>query len=490
MPKKAQPLFMSPRTDLELSLQLKRHSGIALHVQLANQLRDAICSGRLEAGSRIPSSRQLARLLKIDRNIVLIAFETLLSEGYLLAKLGSGTFVTSERLSPQIQAHYQKHIAHRWVKPVKLEVPNESLLEKNTITFALGQPSVTELDMAAWRGIWRNVASTVPSRDYPDPQGHVRLREALAQYLGRSRGLRCTATDVIITNGITQTIQMISRATLKPKDTVAIEEPGYRLVRDVFQSLKVRIKAIPVDQDGLEVDRLPTGDAAPILVYCTPSHQYPLGSRLSVPRRLALLEWARNHDSLILEDDYDGEFRFETAPLPALAALGQDCTVYLGTFSKTIAPSLRVGYLVAPPALLERLVQLKTLNDYDTSLPMQIALVKFIESGHFERHIRRMRRVYANKRQTLLERLAPIQHIASLKGLEAGLHAHLELPESMKAEQIVVKAGSVGVNVSTLESYYLERPTVNGLLLGYGGLTIPEIQTGARKLVQIILEQH
>jgi GntR family transcriptional regulator/MocR family aminotransferase len=205
---------------------------------------------------------------------------------------------------------------------------------------------------------------------------------------------------------------------------------------------------------------------------------------------LALLEWARKHDSLILEDDYDSEFRFETAPLPALAALGQDCTVYLGTFSKTIAPSLRVGYIVAPPALRERLLNLKTQSDYDTSIPVQIALAQFIQSGHFERHIRRMRRVYANKRQTLLENLAPIQHIAPLQGLEAGLHAHLELPETINAEDIVLQARKSGVNISTLESYYLERPEVNGLLLGYGGLSLEEIRTGASKLAQIILEHN
>ncbi len=490
MAKKAQPLLASPRSDLEFSLQLKRRSGVALQVQLTDQLREAIRSGRLEAGSRIPSSRQLAKILKLDRNLVVIVFETLLSEGYLQARPGSGTFITSERLTSQTELNHVTRTSHRWAKYPKLEPQTKPLPQPGAITFALGQPSVTELETEAWRGIWRKVAATTPSGNYPNPQGHLELRAALAQYLGRSRGLRCAAGDVIITNGISQTIQMIARVSLQPRDWVALEEPGYRLVRQVFQSLHTRIKAIAVDIDGLEVDRLPTGQAAPVLVYCTPSHQYPLGSRLSVPRRLALLEWARVHDSLILEDDYDSEFRFETAPLPALAALGQDCTVYLGTFSKTIAPSLRVGYIVAPPALRERLIHLKTQSDYDTSLPVQIALAEFIQAGHFERHIRRMRRVYANKRQTLLESLAPIQHIAPLRGLEAGLHAHLELPESMKAGQIALKAESVGVNVSTLESYYLERPTVNGLLLGYGGLSVEEIQIGAGKLAQIILEHN
>ncbi len=449
MAKKAQPLFSAPRIDLEFPVQLKRRSGVALHIQLANQLRQAIHSGRLEAGSRIPSSRQLATLLDIDRNVIIIAFELLLSEGYLMAKPGSGTFVTNERLTNEQIVTYTGHMPHRWAKP---SIPEESNLPSaKTITFALGQPSITELDTSAWRGIWRYVGATTPSGEYGDPQGYLDLRTAIAQYLGRSRGVRCTASDVIITNGSIQSTHLIARATLGPKDSMAFEEPGYPMVREVLKSLAVPIVAIAVDDDGLIVDSLPTGTDAPLLVYCTPSHQYPLGSRLSIPRRLALLEWARIHDSLIIEDDYDSEFRFETLALPALAALGQDCTVYLGTFSKTLMPNLRVSYIVAPPPLREHLIDLKSLSDYHTSLPIQIALSKFLLDGHFERHIRRMRRVYANKRQILLQALEPIKHLSPLRGLEAGLHAHLELPASMPASTIALQAWQHGVKVNTFE---------------------------------------
>lgn len=487
MTRKIQPLLSAPRTDLEFPVQLKRRSGTPLHTQLANQLRDAIRSGRLGSGSRIPSSRQLATTLGIDRNLVVIAFESLLSEGYLIAKAGSGTFVTNERLTTEHIANPISRASHRWAKSSEREEKNEPLQAK-TITFALGQPSITELDSRTWRNIWRYVGTTAPLNDYAEPQGHLELRVAIAEYLGRSRGLRCSAADVIVTNGSIQSAQLVARATLGSKDSVALEEPGYPMVREALKSLGVQIVAIPVDDDGLVVDHLPTGNAAPLLVYCTPSHQYPLGSRLSVPRRLALLEWARLHDSLILEDDYDSEFRFETAPLPALAALGQDCTVYLGTFSKTLAPSLRVGYIVAPPLLREQLVNLKSLSDYHTSLPIQLALSKFLQGGHFERHIRRMRRVYANKRQVLLEALEPVKHFAPLGGLEAGLHAHLELPLSMPASRIALQAQKRGVWISTLEPYYHGKATRNGLLLGYGGLNVQDIQTGARKLVQVMLE--
>ncbi len=489
MTKKPQPLLSMPRADLEFSVQLKRRSGIPLYAQLASQLREAIRSGRLEAGSRVPSSRQLAKVLKVDRNMVVIAFESLLSEGYLTAQPGSGTFVTSERMTHETTANDEQRDSHRWAKSPRLEEQNKPSPRAKTITFALGQPSVSELDIGVWRSIWREVGRAVPLGDYADPQGYFELRVAIAQYLGRSRGLKCNAEDVVITNGSLQGAQLVARATLGSRDTIAFEEPGYSVARFALESL-TRILPISVDDDGLIVDCLPTGKSAPLLVYCTPSHQYPLGSRLSLPRRHALLEWARGHDSLILEDDYDGEFRFETAPLPALAALGRDCTVYLGTFSKTIAPSLRVGYIVAPPALRVELVHFKALSDYHTSLPLQLALSRFIQDGHFERHIRRMRRVYGNKRQTLLEALIPIEHLAPLRGLEAGLHAHLELPASVPAQHVALQAEKVGVSVSTLEPYYLSRVTTNGLLLGYGGLTVQEIKIGAGKLSRIVLGQE
>jgi GntR family transcriptional regulator / MocR family aminotransferase len=488
MPKKPQPLLTSPRTDLEFSLHLERRSGVALHTQLTSQLRDAIRCGQLEAGRRIPSSRRLAAILNVDRNMVVIAFETLLSEGYLVAKSGSGTFVTTEGATTQTTSNPVPRATHRWQSRSVAEVQTGPTPRADTITFALGQPSVAELEIKAWRDAWRGVATEAPFGDYADPQGHPELRAAIAQYLGRARGLRCAAEDVIVTNGTTQAVQLIARATLGPRDTVAMEDPGYRLVRALLEASGVRLIGVPVDHDGLEVDRLPVGRDAPLLVYCTPSHQYPLGSRLPIPRRLALLAWARTHDALILEDDYDSEFRFETAPLPALAALGQDCTVYLGTFSKTITPSLRVGYIVAPRALRDELVRVKTLSDYHTSLPVQIALTRFILQGHFERHIRRMRRVYAAKRHALVESLEPIQHLAPLKGLEAGLHAHLELPETVAANHVVARAEKHGIVVSTLESYAVQRPVVNGLLLGYGGLSLEEIRSGASTLARIILE--
>jgi GntR family transcriptional regulator/MocR family aminotransferase len=246
---------------------------------------------------------------------------------------------------------------------------------------------------------------------------------------------------------------------------------------------------VPVDEDGLHVERLPQGEAAPLLVYTTPSHQYPLGTRLSVARRMALLTWAQTTESLIVEDDYDSEFRFDASPLPALASLeSAGCVAYVGTFSKVLSPALRVGYLVAPPLLQQRIKQLKSLTDEYASWPLQQMLAAFLSEGHLDRHIRRMRQQYAQKRQALAHTLAPIAPLAQLRGLEAGLHVYLELRADLNARLVVELARQRGVGVTSLDAYYVGTPDRSGVLLGYGSLDLPDIIRGATILADVI--QH
>jgi GntR family transcriptional regulator/MocR family aminotransferase len=246
---------------------------------------------------------------------------------------------------------------------------------------------------------------------------------------------------------------------------------------------------IPVDEDGMQVERLPQGRAAPPLVYTTPSHQYPLGTRLAVSRRLALLAWAQANDSLIVEDDYDSEFRFDASPLPALASLDDAGHVtYIGTFSKVLTPALRMGYLVAPPLLRERIGALTYLTNEQVSWPPQQMLATFISRGHLDRHIRRMRQQYAQKRQILVQTLAPIAPLARLRGLEAGLHAYLELSALISAPLVTQRARERQVIVTPLDAFYVSAPDRSGLLLGYGGLEIADIIQGATVLAEII--QH
>jgi GntR family transcriptional regulator/MocR family aminotransferase len=286
---------------------------------------------------------------------------------------------------------------------------------------------------------------------------------------------------------LTHALDLIVRATLSAGDYVGFEEPGYPSARQIVLAREGRILPFPVDDDGMQVERLPHGLAAPLLVYTTPSHQYPLGVRLAVSRRLALLTWAQANDSLLIEDDYDSEFRFDTSPLPALASLDDAGRVtYIGTFSKVLTPALRIGYLVAPPLLRERIGQMLDLTDEQVSWPLQQMLAEFISEGHLDRHVRRMRHQYAEKRQIVAQTLAPIAHLARLRGLEAGLHAYLELGANVNATLVAQLAQKRNVIITLLDAYYLGTPDRSGLLLGYASLEIPDIIRGVTVLTEVI----
>ncbi len=321
-----------------------------------------------------------------------------------------------------------------------------------------------------------------------DPlNGNLALREALATYLGRSRGLACTPGDIVITAGATHALDLIARATLSVGDAVGFEEPGYPAARHVLQARGGHLLPLPLDDDGMQIELLPSGPLAPLLVYTTPSHQYPLAARLSVARRMALLNWAETNDCLIIEDDYDSEFRFDASPLPALASLDKTGRVaYIGTFSKVLTPALRIGYLVAPPLLRKRVEHLKDMTNEHPSWSVQQMLAVLITDGHMERHIRRMRQQYAEKRHTLETILAPLVPLAHLRGLEAGLHAYLELRSDINASQVARLARARDVIVTTLDAYYIGTPDRSGLLLGYGSLDIPDIIQGAKVLREVI----
>jgi GntR family transcriptional regulator/MocR family aminotransferase len=355
------------------------------------------------------------------------------------------------------------------------------------ISFRLGVPSTAPLAPGVWRRLWRDVADAEPPRGYASPAGEYRLRAAVAAYLRRSRGVTCGADDLVITTGAAQALDLLIQATLEPGEAAAIEEPGYPTARRLLELRRARLIPVPLDEDGLRVDLLPTGTAAPPLVYVTPSHQYPIGVRMSVGRRLALLEWAATNDALVVEDDYDGEFRFGAPPLPALASLDHAGLVaYVGTFSKVLIPGLRAGYLMAPGPIRERVLAIKRLTDHHTPWPIQQALTGFCERGDLERHIRRMRRYYGHNRAILTGVLAPLGDLARLRGLEAGLHAYLELRSDLDPEQVSRRCRDRGVAVSTLADYFAGMPDRRGLLLGYGGLDAKAVRCGATVIAQIV----
>ncbi len=475
-----------PAPSVNLPVTLNRAAG-GLARQLTGQLRAAVRAGVLAPGQRMPSSRALAGALDVGRGVVFEAFEVLLAEGYLVGRDRSGTFVAPD-LPPEPAGDRPAPLrSARWLRrpvaPALVEPPTGP----DVLAFRVGQTDTRFLRGAAWRQVWRAAALDPLPDDYADPAGDAGLRAEVAAYLRRARGLVCTAQDVIITSGAVQGVDLVAQAVLAPGDPVAFEEPGYRLARQIFTERGAQVQPVPVDEDGLDVAALPTGPGAPLLAYVTPSHQFPLGVRLSVPRRLALLDWAQRTDALIVEDDYDSEFRYGAAPLPALASLDRaGRVVYLGTFSKVLSPAVRAGYVVAPPALRERLLNLKVRADAHTSWPVQRALAHLIAGGHLEAHIRRMRREYAARRAALGHALTPLSPHARLLGLEAGLHALLELGPALDTDRITQACAARGVQVSPVAPLYHAAPDRTGLLLGFGGLSLPDVQRGAAILADVI----
>lgn len=485
----ANQLFARRRdVTVDMPLHLDRDSNVPVIQQLVRQIRAAILTEQLLPGARLPSTRTVARELGISRGAAILAYEDLLVEGYLVGQVGAGTYVSIDLPTRDVAAPAPDPGADlsRWLRTTPLAPEVSPPGVEGSINFRIGQPAVAPLSDEAWRRAWRRVGEeTLPSA-YADAAGDPELRAQIAAYLRRSRGLICGAEDVVITAGAIQGLHLVAQAVLGGGDVAAFEEPGYPLARQVLRERGVQILPVPVDGDGLRVSELPLGVAAPPLVYITPSHQFPLGSRLSIPRRHALLAWAREQDSLIVEDDYDSEFRYDTTPLPALASLDPSRVAYLGTFSKVLSPALRVGYVVAPPPLCERLIVLKTIADYHTSWPIQRALTFFLGSGDLDRHLRRMRRVYARKREVLVHALLGAGSLARVGGLEAGFHVHLELDPRVDAGTVARLAAERRVRVSSLAPFYISDSPHNGLLLGYGGLEPAQIVEGVRVLVEVM----
>jgi GntR family transcriptional regulator/MocR family aminotransferase len=328
---------------------------------------------------------------------------------------------------------------------------------------------------------------------YADSQGFVPLREAIADYLRRMRGVRCSPEDIVIVSGSQQGLDLIARVALDPGDVVAIEDPHYRGARHAFEAAGARFIPVAVDDEGLRVEDLPAR-MRPRLIYTTPSHQFPTGGVLGIPRRLGLLGWASAHGAYILEDDYDAEYQYEHRPVEAIQGLDREGRViYMGTFSKVLFPALRVGYLVLPPQLLHTVTAAKSLTDWHTPLLSQQALAGFMAEGHFERHLRRSRARNSARRLVVLEEIAKrFGDTVRLQGAAAGVHLLLWLERYPAAAvgELIARARSAGVGVYPVAPYYLRPPAQAGLLLGYASLTEADIRDGIRRLAACANQMH
>jgi len=464
------------RGGVDLPLAADRAGPAPLTVQVVGQLRTAMTDGRLAAGERLPSTRALATTLGISRTVVTGAYAQLFAEGWIEGRHGSGTYVAdgASRAGTEETAGGPPAPAPvgRGTQAAEQGGPGHDLIELRP-----GIPWVAGISRPAWRRAWRSAGTGTPEA-VPEPQGSAALRGALSGYLRRSRAVRCAPEQIMVTRGVAGSLGLIAAALLRPGDRVGVEEPGYPAARAVFAAHGAHLVPCPVDADGLVVDALPAGLR---LVYTTPAHQYPLGGRLPVPRRQALTAWARATGALIVEDDYDGEFRYDVGPLPALFGLDPGVVVYLGTTTKILTPAMRVGWLVAEPELVARLAETAGRLGEWAGGPAQRAVLSLVQGGDLERHIRRMRHEYARRRKAMTDVLGAggvrgtgdAGGAGRLLGEEAGMH--MVLRTGRDAEEIAKAAWERGVAVATLTRYYTGPVTTDGLVLGYGGASSGEI---------------
>ncbi len=447
---------------------------------LYRALLDAVCSGRVRAGDRLPPTRNLAQDLGVSRNTVATAYERLTAEGYLEGRVGAGTYV-SEAVAGSARRPRGTALRPRdsWIwqpRPVSGEQPVPPY------DFRVGIPDATLFPFDTWRRILTaesRLGADNPGA-YAEPSGHPRLRAAIARYLAYSRGVDADPDDVIATNGTQHALDLIARVLVEPGDVVAVEDPGYPFARDLFASHGAKVVPVPVDHDGLVVAALPTNTR---LVFTTPSHQFPLGPPLSLARRQALLDHAAVHDTAIIEDDYDSEFRYCERPLDPLHRLDDaGRVIYVGTFSKSLLPALRAGYLVAPPSLRQALRAARQLTDGYGARPTQAALARFMDEGLLARHIRKAAKVYAARRAMLS------QAITEQLGLEmipsgAGLHLTAYLDGG---DEIAAKARDLGVAVDSIKEYSAGKMRRDGLVFGYGATVTESIEPGIKQLARLI----
>jgi GntR family transcriptional regulator/MocR family aminotransferase len=501
-----------------------------LHRQLYEALRAAIVSGRLPAGSRLPSSRELAADAGVSRVTVAVAFDQLGAEGYVEARPGSGTYVCAGLPDDALHARRRGDgararqttatalAARIATPPPPARITTEPMEAAGTSAFRTGLPALDLFPVALWSRIvarrWRSVEGEEAERllGYGYPLGYPPLRRAIADYVTLSRGVRCEPSQVIVTSGAQQALDLAARVLLRPGETAWLEDPSYFGAREAFEAAGAGIINVPVDEEGMDPAAGEALDPRARLAYVSPSHQHPLGVTMSMRRRLALLDWAARAGAWVLEDDYDSEFRYVGRPLASLQGLDVERiaaarapndggrVLYAGTFSKTLFPSLRVGYLIVPPRLVDAFAVAKTATDRHTATFEQAVLTEFVEDGHFARHVRRMRLVYAARQATLLS--AAETHLSrwiDLRPASAGMHLvgwlRDTLPSGVTDKALSEAALAQGVIVPALSSYRAprregerRRPRAmrGALLFGYAGCSDAMIREGARRLARAI----
>lgn len=467
--------------------------GEPLFRQVYRGIRQAILSGAVHAGERLPSTRDLAEQLGISRTVVLLAYEHLLAEGFIGGRGGSGTYV-SEGLAGNVARGERKQARLRLsrfgssvrgsIATVDTPLPRPVAPRYN---FIYGRSDLETFPFALWRRLLLRQARKGSTRqfDYGTALGNAELRAAICAHLRRARAVVCDPSEVIVVNGSQQALDLVMRVLVEPGDAAAIEDPHYDGIREALRAAGARLRPVPVDRDGLDPAQLPE-DARTVFV--TPSHQFPTGAILPLERRLALLQWARRRNAVIVEDDYDGEFHYGGRPLESLQGLDREGRiVYIGTFSRTVFPALRIGYLIAPASLVPALTAAKWLSDLHSASLEQQTLAEFIRSGMYERHLRRLRRRNTARRAALLESIG--RHLGDrveVTGEGAGAQVVLWPRKAVSEPAMVAAAAKRGVGIYGIRHCFAKQPSRPGFLLGYARLTEREIREGIRLLGEVL----
>lgn len=496
---------------MALKLKLNRRSKVDLSEQIYQSLKQLILDGALTAGERIPSSRELSSQLKISRPTVAVCLEQLQQEGYLELKHGSGTYVSSQmnvqvtlqksakkngslkrldqdNAKPPDLSSYGKFLSQEyrsWNKQVQA-APNEP-----DIAFNFWRPALDQFPQTQWARILGRHARLSESErlDAPlDERGEVALRQAIADLVRRFRGVKCNCDQVIIVNGLSQAIDLVARLHLDAGALAVVEEPGYDRARLAFSALGARMHAAAVDEEGLNINGLPKGKSAAKLIYITPSHQFPTGQTMSLKRRLELLAWANKHQTIILEDDYDSEYQKTGKPIPALMSLDKnESVVYAGTLNQLMFPALGLAYLVVPPRLVPPYRQARALAGAPLPPHLQNAIAQFINEGHLDRHIKRLRILYDQRRQVLLDELqARLPNQVSITGAESGVFVLARFQTKLSTAELVARAKKAGVGLVDTSVFYAGKPEKNEYILGFGNLNARQIKEGVRRLALIL----
>ncbi|WP_096187542.1 MocR-like pyridoxine biosynthesis transcription factor PdxR [Evansella halocellulosilytica] len=463
-------------------LIVNRKNGTSLTQQVYEQIRSRILEQEFKEGEKIFSSRELAATLGVSRNVVLEAYEQLIAEGYLEVRPRSGTFV-AEGINFQRNVEESSSIANSIDKKE----------EKDIIDFRAANPAMDQFPRKIWGRLTKEICNDTPNEAfaYSGAEGVRELRDVLANYLRNVRGVRCHPDQIVITSGATQALYLITRLLGNRNDNfIAVEDPVTDEMREIFSLANVEVQPVDVDEKGILPAKLPN-KKKPSFLFVIPSHQFPLGGTLSIQRRVQLIEYSRKMDTYIVEDDYDSEFTYEGIPVHSIQGLNPEKVLYVGTFSKILSPALRIGYVVLPSSFVKPYRELKWYTDRHTSSLEQLVLARFIEEGYLGRHVRKMKKTYKERRQTLVNNLKEHFPQAAILGQAAGMHLVVEFPNITFTQQFISLLMESGVRVYPVESYALKKGNhKHQIVMGYGGLTEEDIIKGVKRLKKGISAYH